>query len=308
MVRNPKVVINIVVVISLIVMPLVLPIQFVYWGMISYLGAIIALAFNVSYGYCRLFNFALSGFSMLGGYCTAIMIDKLNVPFIVALPISIIFSILFARVLGTLLLRLRHWLFGLASLCFSMIISISVEQLLVPLTNGEDGIQLPALVVFGHTMGELFYYYLLFAVTVFCYYISHIVWVSHIGRAMRAIGSNETVAISVGTDVPNYLNLGFLISAAFASLVGAIWVQASSWASPKFFDLGFNIDGFTAAIVGGVGAPLGALVGGVIFFILPQIFIAFEKYHILFQGLVLVSILRFLPLGIVGTLQSKYRR
>lgn len=298
-------IIVVVLLLLLIITPLFIGSRYVFLGMYAFFGAILTLAFDFSYGYCGLFNFALYGFLIFGGYVTAILIEKLGLPFLATLPISVVSATLFAYLIGKLLLRLRHWLFGLASLCFSMAIYTSVSRVFSKFTYGEDGIRLFPLFLFGHKVDVLFYYYIFLVIAALCYYISYTVRSSKVGRAMRTIRSNETVSVSVGINIPKYLNLGFLVSSAFTALIGSLWVQANGWATPEFFTLGVNIKVFTAAIVGGVGNPLGAFMGGFLLFLLSQGSIVFEEYHGLFYGVVILLTLRFAPLGFVGIFQRR---
>ncbi|MFX0194644.1 MAG: branched-chain amino acid ABC transporter permease [Candidatus Hodarchaeota archaeon] len=302
--QKPKMVI-ILIILLIIVIPIFLKSRYLFLGMYGLLGGILTLAFDFSYGYCGLFNFSIYGFLIFGGYCTALLIEKLGFPFFGTLPVSLVLTIVLAYILGKIILRLRHWLFGLASLCFSMAIYTCVSSVFSDFTYGADGIRLPDLLVFEHKVGELSYFYFLSLLAGICFYTSYRVRFSKIGRAMRAIRSNETVSVSVGINIPRYLNLGFLMSAVFSGLSGALWVQANNWATPEYFTLGINIKIFTAAIIGGVGNPMGAFIGGFLLFLLSQALIAFEQYHVLFYGIILVVFLRFFPLGILNIFQRR---
>ena len=82
------------------------------------------------------------------------------------------------------------------------------------------------------------------------------------GKAMRACAINADAAALQGIPVSRMLALSFGLSAAVGALAGVL-LTPSQYTS---FNVGvpFAISGFIAAIVGGFGRPLGALVGGVL--------------------------------------------
>jgi branched-chain amino acid transport system permease protein len=81
------------------------------------------------------------------------------------------------------------------------------------------------------------------------------------GKAMRACSINAEAAALQGIPVSRMLALSFALSAALGALAGVLVTPTQYTA----FNVGvpFAISGFIAAIVGGFGRPLGALVGGI---------------------------------------------
>jgi len=82
------------------------------------------------------------------------------------------------------------------------------------------------------------------------------------GTAMRACSSNHEAALLVGINTANMRTLAFAISAALGALGGCV----ISPISMTQYDMGTGlaIKGFAAAILGGLGNPTGALVGGLL--------------------------------------------
>jgi branched-chain amino acid transport system permease protein len=82
------------------------------------------------------------------------------------------------------------------------------------------------------------------------------------GRAIRAASHNGDTAVLVGVPVQRIVVLSFVIAAVICALAGML-------AAPVLFigpaaGLLFTIKGFIAAVIGGVGSPRGALLGGLI--------------------------------------------
>ncbi|WP_433346765.1 branched-chain amino acid ABC transporter permease [Microtetraspora malaysiensis] len=89
------------------------------------------------------------------------------------------------------------------------------------------------------------------------------------GRALRAASHSPDTAVLMGVPVQRIVVLSFVVSTAITALVGLL-------AAPVLFiaptaGLMFTIKGFTAAVIGGVGSPRGALAGGLIVGLLDSV-------------------------------------
>ncbi|MGH9087019.1 MAG: branched-chain amino acid ABC transporter permease [Acidimicrobiales bacterium] len=83
-----------------------------------------------------------------------------------------------------------------------------------------------------------------------------------IGLRMRAAAFAPEVARLLGVRVGRLFTLGWALACAAGSLAGLLVAPLSSF-SPYYMDL-YLIYGFTAAVLGGLVSPLGALVGGLV--------------------------------------------
>jgi branched-chain amino acid transport system permease protein len=82
-----------------------------------------------------------------------------------------------------------------------------------------------------------------------------------LGLRMRAAAFAPEVARLVGVRVGNVLTVGWALASLAGSLAGVL-VAPSVFVAPNTFD-SVLVFGFTAAVIGGLESPLGALVGGV---------------------------------------------
>ncbi|HEY1488408.1 MAG TPA: branched-chain amino acid ABC transporter permease, partial [Micromonosporaceae bacterium] len=84
-----------------------------------------------------------------------------------------------------------------------------------------------------------------------------------IGLRMRAAAFAPETARLLGVNVSRVLTFGWALAAAVGALAGLLIVPTSSanGLTPSAMDLVF-ISAFTAAIIGGLDSPVGALVGG----------------------------------------------
>jgi branched-chain amino acid transport system permease protein len=83
-----------------------------------------------------------------------------------------------------------------------------------------------------------------------------------IGLKMRAAAFQPEVARLLGVRVGRMLTLGWALAAVVGSIAGVL-VAPSVFVGPNTFDP-ILIFGFTAAILGGLDSPLGAVVGGIV--------------------------------------------
>ena len=84
---------------------------------------------------------------------------------------------------------------------------------------------------------------------------------TRIGLAMRAAAFNEEVARISGVHVGRMLLLGWMIAGAIGGVAGVL-IAPLSYLSPNSFDI-VIVFAFTAAVVGGLDSPVGAMLGGI---------------------------------------------
>jgi branched-chain amino acid transport system permease protein len=83
-----------------------------------------------------------------------------------------------------------------------------------------------------------------------------------VGLRMRAAAFNPTVARLSGIRVGRVITLGWALAALLGALAGVL-VSPSTFLYPNSMDTIF-VYGFTAAVIGGLDSPLGAVVGGLV--------------------------------------------
>ncbi len=82
------------------------------------------------------------------------------------------------------------------------------------------------------------------------------------GKAMRAYSDNEDLALLSGIDPEHVVRLTWIIATALAVAAGTLYGLDKSFKAFNYFQILLPI--FAAAIVGGLGNPMGAIAGGFI--------------------------------------------
>lgn len=80
------------------------------------------------------------------------------------------------------------------------------------------------------------------------------------GKSMRAFSDNEDLALLSGINPDRVVQVTWIIAAALAVIAGTLYGLDKSFRPFTYFQLLLPI--FSAAVVGGLGSPLGAVAGG----------------------------------------------
>jgi branched-chain amino acid transport system permease protein len=130
------------------------------------------------------------------------------------------------------------------------------------------------------------------------------------GKAMRATAQDRDASLLMGINVDKTIAFVFALGGALAGAAGTLFVQVNGQTR---YDAGFRLGliAFTAAVLGGVGNLLGAVIGGVLIGVIQSLndsglgFFPGQKWTqtVLFGILILMIIFR--PGGIFGTNQQE---
>ncbi|MEY4984729.1 MAG: hypothetical protein RIR62_2995 [Pseudomonadota bacterium] len=120
------------------------------------------------------------------------------------------------------------------------------------------------------------------------------------GKSMRAFSDNEDLALLSGINPDRVVAVTWIIAAALATIAGVLYGLDKSFKPFVYFQLLLPI--FAAAIVGGLGSPLGAIAGGFI--------IAFSEVVVTYAWKKVVTYLvpeSMAPEGLLQLLSTDYK-
>lgn len=278
--------------------------QFVLSGVtVGAIYAAVALGFTLIYNASGVVNFAQGEFVVIGGMSAAALI-ALGVPVYLAAPLAVLAGTL----VGIALYRLAIKPAGKAPLVSLVIITIGasiflrgVMQLVfdkqIHRYDGFSGDE--ALHFLGATLLPQSLWIIGGSVVVFAglaWFIGH----THAGRGIRATASNRLAAVLVGINTGRAMNLSFALSAGIGALAGVL-------ATPVTFtsyDAGvlMALKGFSATMLGGVGSPAGALVGGLAIGLIEALTAGYisSDYKDAAAFIVILAVLFVMPQGLFG--------
>jgi branched-chain amino acid transport system permease protein len=115
------------------------------------------------------------------------------------------------------------------------------------------------------------------------------------GKAMRAYSNNEDLALLSGINPDRVVMITWIIVGTLATIAGVLYGLDKSFKPFTYFQLLLPM--FAAAIVGGIGNPIGAVVGGyIIAFSEIMLTYAYKKFffYLLPEPLEPVGLVQFL--------------
>jgi branched-chain amino acid transport system permease protein len=267
---------------------------------------LIGIGFCVIYNGSGIVNFAQGAFVMLGGMLTYVAMKTYDVP----LPIAAVLAMVLVSILGISLERtVVRPLWNRQSTIFVMILATLAAQIVVEratlIALGDQPRTLPMFTDFPpvRLAGIAISYQFLWIFGCSALVIIGLGWFfasTATGKAMRACSIDRDAAALQGIPVSRMLALSFALSAALGALAGVLVTPTQYTA----FNVGipYAISGFIAAIVGGFGRPLGALVGGIVLGVAQALAILFLGAA--FKNVAALSILLlfmfFRPTGLLG--------
>ena len=264
---------------------------------------LIALGLNVVVGIAGLLDLGYVGFYAVGAYVTAILTSAHgNLPWLLALPIAVLISMLFGVILGTPTLRLRGDYLAIVTLGFGEIIRLTAKNMdWLGASRGISNIKKPPS-MFGLKFGVLDakpYFYLGLTMVFIVIFILHRLEYSRVGRAWVAIREDEDAAELMGVNTFKFKLWAFTIGAGIGGLAGVHYAGKVGFINPDNFPLQLSILFLAAVVLGGSGNMYGAILGGVLVAYMPERLRNFSDKRILVFGIVLVLMMVFRPEGIL---------
>jgi branched-chain amino acid transport system permease protein len=220
--------------------------------------------------------------------------------FLLAVPFAGIVAALFSQLIGMPTLRLRGPYFSIAMLG-TFVAMREIIRVAKPLTGGGEGLNL-----IPYLNRPLFYYGLMGLMILI---IALMWWIrrSEFGSSLVAIREDEVGAEMRGINTTAHKLIAFGISAFLTGLIGGIWAFQNTYIDPDIvFIERRTIDMVMMSMLGGLGTVAGPVIGATIMYWLRDIVWAnLEDYHLMAQGLLLITIVLFVPNGITGFFGDK---
>ena len=266
--------------------------------------ALVALGFAIIYNASDVVNFAQGEFVMLGAMSAIALSAGDGLPMWASLPLAILVTI----GAGLLLQRFAIAPARGASVVSTIIITIGASIFLrgvALLLWGKDIFALP------HFSGEVPIHladatllpqnlWVMGGAAVLVigvhYFFNH----TTLGKAILACSCNRTAAHLVGINVPLMMLIAYGLSALLGAMAG-ILVAPITFTS---YDAGvmLGLKGFSAAILGGMGNPMGAVAGGLLLGLIESLAAGLisSGYKDAIGFVILLLVLFFRPSGLFG--------
>lgn len=265
--------------------------------------ALMALGFTIVYAATGVINFAQGEFFMLGGMFAVWVLNVLGAPLWASAVLAVLLTAVVAVIFEVLAIRPRKDGDPLALI----IITVGGSMLIQSLARhafGPDELALPPFTEGGslHVLGALVerqavWVWLLTALAVAG--LSLLYSKTRLGLAMKACAIDREAAQLMGIDTRFVVTVTF----ALAGLLGAVAGVAVTPLTQTIYNVGSGVGlkGFAAAILGGLGSPLAAVVGGLVLGLAESVSIAVlsSEFKDATAILLLLAVLFFRPEGLL---------
>jgi branched-chain amino acid transport system permease protein len=281
------------------------------WAMI--LG-IIAMSLMFLAGYGGMVSLAQMTVAGVSGYMITVLgasslpTISLFWPWWVAAPLAIMIAVAFGTLTGALSARTE----GIYTIMITLAIASAFFYLTLqnwPIFNGFAGFTtIPAPIAFGVNWKHpipLYYLILFFAALSY----AAVLYVSRapFGLALQGVRDNPRRMEAIGYNVTAHRVAAYAFAALIAAIGGILMVWLNNQIAPGSAGIEATIDLLVIAVVGGLGHPIGAFIGAIIYVILRtfaldalvDIGLDGRRFQTLI-GLGFLVIVLFSPDGVIG--------
>jgi branched-chain amino acid transport system permease protein len=266
---------------------------------------ILASNWNLTGGFTGYIDFGHAVFFGLGAFATGILmgIPQLEVwpkiltewNFWPAMLAGGVVAVIFAIIIGAATLRLKGPYFSIAMLG-TLVAMQEIVRVSSKLSGGGLGLNLPV-----YLNRPLFYYVTMLMAGLV---IILIWWIrrTEFGTTLVAIREDEVGAEMRGINTTLHKITAFGIAAFLTGIVGGMWAYQNTYIDADIaFQQTRTIDMVMMSMLGGLGTVAGPAIGSIVLYWLRDaVWSNFLLYHQIFEGILLIILVLFVPEGIMG--------
>jgi ABC-type branched-subunit amino acid transport system permease subunit len=239
-----------------------------------------AVGYNILFGLTGYLSFGHAAFLGVGSYITVWSFKLFTMNALPALAFSVVFSGLFALVIGFICLRRTGIYFSILTLAFAQMSYNLAYSVLTPITQGETGLfvlnsdpriidsalgiesaENPLASLFGITLNGYEGFYFCAVILILGFWLSMKIFRSPFGMKLVAIKTNQTRMEYTGFNHRPYLLAAFVISGMYAGLAGGLLAVVDPIAGAERMQWTASGEVVLMTILGGLGTMFGPLIG-----------------------------------------------
>jgi branched-chain amino acid transport system permease protein len=301
----------IVVLALLIIAPFFLSASLLNAAVKALIAALFALAFNLLMGQGGMLSFGHGAYMGLGAFATMHAMMWAERGAMIPLPLMPVIGALAGLsaglIAGFFATKRTGTYFAMVTLAIAELLH-SIAMRWTSVFGGEAGLssmRMPfAVWDFGSTF-EVYYLVLIWVVlsTVLLYLYTR----TPFGRMSLAIRDNEMRVRFLGNDAHTIKTVMFAISAMFAGVAGSLLAITDESVSFALFDARVSSLIVLQSFIGGVGVFFGPVFGAATLTMFSQIISDISRSWLLYQGLLFIVVMMYIPSGLWGSLVNKFQ-
>jgi branched-chain amino acid transport system permease protein len=275
---------------------------------------LMALSFDLVWGYAGILSFGQALFFGMAGYCTALLATKLEITSVfVLLPAAALVGLVISFVVAAIVLLGKRPPSVVFVALGTLTASYVVERLARgwSYVGGQNGISsLPRLTAASYEISEgPVFYYMALVLLVLVYVGLRVLVRSQLGLVLAGIRQRETRIAFLGYTTQNYRGFVFCLAGFVSGLAGALYAFHEGFVGPGQLGPVLSTQVVLYALFGGVGTLIGPVIGTGLIDLL-----GFHFSHLwntgwpIILGLLLLVIVMFRPTGLIGFFVSDRER
>jgi len=271
----------------------------------------LALSVDILLGYTGLLSLGQALYFGLGAYLSALVL--MVVPsFWAAFAATATASAVIALIGGLIVNRVRGVYFALITFGMAQVaakvvyntraLGASDGLLGVPVININFGVaSVSSASPVGFFLFVLAFIVLLYAI---CAYLLD----TPFGRLLIALRANEQRIPFLGYRTMTARLAAYVLAAMVAALSGALYPMLRGFVSPELLFFSTSGNAVIAVVMGGAGTLVGALYASVLLTLLKSVVGSYTEHHLIVIGLLFMSVVIFLPKGLIGIVRPAIAR
>lgn len=276
----------------------------------TFLWAALSGCWNLMAGYGGLVSLGQSAFFGIGAYSTAVLYTTFGLSPWLGMLAGVVVTTSTAVLISWPCFRLRGAFFSLATMVFPIVLEI-VANNWKDVTRGSSGIAMAFKPGLANFMFDSRWAYMAAAFTLMMVVYGITRWMhrGRLGLYLIAVRDDQAAAESMGVEPVKVKLLVTIISAALTSVGGFLYAQYILFLDPpSVFSINISVQIALFSLIGGLGTPLGPIVGSLIMTPLDGLLSAFlgGGPRLLIYGAVLLSVVLIAPQGVVGAFKARF--
>ena len=270
--------------------------------------AALGTAWNIIGGYAGQNCWCMASFMSMGSYASVLFYSYFKISPWISMWVGVAVAVMLAFILGNIAFKHRGIYFTLMTTSLSEITRLCLI-FFKDVTGGSSGAMVPfnrknvGLKYLIFTSDNAFYWIML-VVLILCLLASCWIKNSRLGYYLRAIGSDQDAAESVGLNIRKCKLQAFIYSAIMASIIGTFYAFYLTYIDPvTIAATAVSTKMGTVAIVGGIGTLWGPVIGALVLIPLSELanmLLGSSGSGMLLYGLALIIVITRCPNGIIS--------
>ena len=295
---------QIAILVILLILPPILPRFYIYILALIFVTALLAMSLNLVLGHGGMFQFHHAVFYGVGAYTVALMLTKTSLPAWIGFIAGPIVAAGFGLLIGWFCVRLSRLYFGMLQIALGSLVWAVVFRW-YDFTGGDDGIHgIPMPSILSSLNGS---YYFVLIITVICLIAMYLIFKSPFGGTLRAIRDNPGRCAAVGVNVRRHQLTGIVIASFFGGVAGVLFVVLEHSVFPDLMFWVLSLEICIMCLFGGWFTFMGPVLGAAMIVALRTFVGIYTEYWTLILGVTLMLLIFFLPQGVMGYFQEKFK-